>query len=110
MKIIYSFLRSIPKEVIEVLSFLSAVMIGSGYKMIKKNESGIKITLKRMVVEAFASFFIALVVFAVFTQFLHFNTFFTYMMCSLAGSMDSLIHKKLEAAVDVAFNIYKKKV
>jgi hypothetical protein len=110
MKNPLDYIRPVPQELVEAVSFLSAVLAGSVYKMIHQNKKGIKITVKTMLVEAFSSFFIAIVVYAVLNQFLQFNTFFTYMMCSLAGSMDTLIHSKIEALIDVAFNAAKKKI
>ena len=106
----FEILKYIPKEIVEAASFFSAVLLGSIYKLINQNKKGIRVTLRTMLVETFSSFFIALVVYAVLNQFLHFSLFFTYMMCSLAGSMDTLIHSKIEILIDYAFNRYKKKI
>lgn len=103
-------INSIPKPAFEFLSFTTFVSFGSIFKMRKLHEKGIKITFKRFIVEAFMSFFIAFIAYAVIDQWLHFNKIFTYAICSLAGSMSELIYTKLEDLVTVSFDSLKKRL
>ena len=110
MKNIIEFIKTLPNEIYDVFLFVFAVLLGTGYKVAKQNEKGMKITFRKMLTEGSMSFFIALIVFAVFDQFLNFNKLFTYMMCSLAGSMSSLFHSKLEDLLNYLFEAAKKKI
>lgn len=105
MKTPIEIIKSLPKEAVEGGSFVLAVLAGSLYKIIRqKQEKGVKITLSKILAETFMSFFTAVVVFAIFDQFLHFNKLFTYMMCSLAGSMSSVFHTNVERAITFLFD------
>ena len=103
-------LKTVPKEIIEAGLFVLSTLFGSMIKMFKLNEKGIKITFRKAIVEAFSSLFIAMIVYAVFNQFLSFNLFFTCAMCSLAGSMSSTIHSHLEDFLGYLFDLGKKKI
>lgn len=98
----------IPKPVLEFLSFIGFVFAGAVFKMSKLHEKGINITFKRFLKEAFTSVFIAAVAYAVVDQFLHFNKFFTYAFCGLAGSMSDMIYSKLVGIVSDSLDYFKK--
>lgn len=103
-------IHQIPKPIMEFLSFACFVFFGSIFKMQKLHEKGIKITFKRFWVEAFMSFFIAFIAWAFIDQFLHFNKFFTYAFCSLAGSMSDLIYSKMEELFIASIDGLKKRL
>ena len=107
MKSPLDYFKYIPKEFLEWISFAAAVLFGTVYKVLKQNETGVKITVKKYLTEAISSFFVALIVFAVFDQYFHFNQLFILMMCSLAGSMSSKFHKHIEDFLDFIFDTTK---
>lgn len=107
MKIPYDIINELPKPLIEIACFAMAVVAGTIYKLIKQNEKGIKITIKKIFTEGFVSLFIAVIVWSVFDQWLHFKPFFTYSMCSLAGSMSSVFHAKIEDFIGFLFDAAK---
>lgn len=101
-------IKTMPKEALEWLTFLGAVILGALHKVLRLNqEKGVRITMRKMLVETFMSFFIALVVYAVFDQFLHFNRFFTLMMCSLASSNSAFLYNKTEDLFSHIFDACK---
>ncbi|ALM50305.1 hypothetical protein AMR72_16290 [Flavobacterium psychrophilum] len=102
-------INSLPKPVVELLSFSGFVLGGSIFKMFRQKEHGVKITLTRFLVEAFMSFFIAMIVYATVDQFLHFNKLFTYALCSTAGSMSSTFYSKMEDLINSLFDGVKEK-
>lgn len=110
MKSTVEIISHIPKPVLEFLSFAGLVFSGAIFKMRRLHEKGIKITFRRFLIEAFMSFFIAMIAYAFIDQFLHFNKLFTYAFCSLAGSMSELFYTKMEELFTTSFDTIKKKL
>ena len=109
MKNPIEFIKSIPREIVEIGSFAITVLLGAVYKILRqKQEKGVKITFSKICTEVLMSFFIAMLVYSVFDQWWHFNKFFTYMMSSLAGSMSSMFHNKIEELFIYGFDACKK--
>lgn len=100
--------QAFPKWAGELAMFLGFSLLGAIYKMLRQNQKGVKITFKKMAAEAFMSVFIAGIVYSVFDQFLHFNKLFTFCMCSLCGSMSTVITDKVEGSIDWGFEAAKK--
>ncbi len=89
------------------LLFFLVVLVGVFTKIHLAMKKGKKPTFKWFVAEALVSFFVAISVYAVFDQFLHFNKMFTYMVCAWGGSMSTLLHAKVEELISVLFDSLK---
>lgn len=90
--------------------FCLVVFAGVFTKVCLAVNKGKKPTWKWFMAELIISFFVAVSVYAVLDQFLHFNKMFTYMVCAWGGSMSTLIHKEVEAFISIFFEILKKSI
>jgi len=94
----------------DIVLFICFVIPGAIYKMIYENmKTGKKLTLKWALAEMFITVFVAAIVWAVFDQFLDFNKFFTFAMCSLGGSFSTIFHPKIEDLIGSFFDVVKAK-
>lgn len=87
--------------------FLIVVLAGVFTKTYNAVKKGKKPSLSWFLAEAIISFFVAVSVYAVFDQFLHFNKMFTYMVCAWGGSMSTLLHKEVEELISSFFDSLK---
>ncbi len=108
-------LKNLPAESLEFIKdiafFTAFVILGAMAKVIKEKEkTGKKVTARWFITEAIMSFFVAVIVYAVFDQFLSLNKFFTFAMCALGGSFSTVFHQKIEDLIGVVFDAIKNKV
>lgn len=103
-KTITDFLIGHEKDLIDLIAFISVVVMGVITKVYKEVLKGKKPSLKWFLAEAFLSFFVAISVWAVFDQFFEMNKIFTYVICAWAGSLSTLFHAKVERLFSVCFD------
>ena len=90
--------------------FFLVVFFGFFTKISSAIKKGKKPSWKWFLAEAVISFFVAISVYAVFDQFLHFNKMFTYMVCAWGGSMSTLLHKEVEELITSIFDSLKSSI
>lgn len=95
------------KYYLDYFLFLLVVLSGAFMKVYLAIQKGKKPTWTWFLAEILMSFFVALSVYAVFDQFLHFNKLFTYMACAWGGSMSTLLHNKMEELISSIFESLK---
>jgi|GEM_PF-5079538 len=101
------FYEEYKNEIHEGVFFSAFVMFGSVVKIIRAIQQGSKLSFGWFFTETILSFFIAIIVYAVFDQFLNFKPFFTYSICALLGSMSTVLHKKTEELLESIFDSFK---
>ena len=95
------------KQIADFILFLIIVIMGTFVKIIKQIRQGTKVSWKWFLAEVIVSFFVALLVYGFFDQFLHFNKLFTYVVCAWCGSFSTIFHKKMEELLGVVFDKLK---
>jgi len=104
---IMEWITSHSKQIIDFLLFLILVTMGAVVKIIRQVNQGVKASYKWFLAEAIVSVFVALLVYGFFDEFLHFNKFFTYMICAWCGSLSTIFHKRMEDLLGVFFDKLK---
>ena len=104
---IWDWFTSNSKQILDIILFLSIVVMGAIVKTIKQIRAGVEVSWKWFLAEAIVSTFVALLVYGFFDQFLNFNKLFTYVVCAWCGSFSTIFHKKLEELLGVFFDKIK---
>jgi undecaprenyl pyrophosphate phosphatase UppP len=95
------------KQILDFLLFLMLVSMGAFVKVLKQVRQGAKASWKWFLAEAIVSFFVALLVYGFFDQFLHTNQLFTYVVCAWCGSFSTIFHKRMEDLLGAIFDKLK---
>lgn len=94
-------------EIKEGLLFSLFVMFGVLVKIIRAIYAGAKLSFFSFISEAMFSFFIAIIVYAVFDQFFQMKQLFVYAICAFIGSMSKIFQKKTEELLVAIFDALK---
>ena len=95
------------KQILDFLLFLALVSMGAFVKILKQVRQGAKASCKWFLAEAIVSFFVALLVYGFFDQFLQTSTLFTYVVCAWCGSFSTIFHKRMEDLLGAIFDKLK---
>ena len=95
------------KQILDFLLFLALVSMGAFVKILKQVRQGAKASWKWFLAEAIVSFFVALLVYGFFDQFLQTSTLFTYVVCAWCGSFSTIFHKRMEDLLGAIFDKLK---
>lgn len=105
-------INELPQKLKDSILFSSFMLLGSYFKMQKqkRKEPNKEYGFSWYITEFLMSLFVGLLALTLLDHFIKLPKLLTYMVCSLFGSMSTLIHDKIEDIIRTSFEAIQQRI